>query len=436
MSRLAGWRKILLGLFVLYSLLRLIYSAVVYNPVRLPSLSGDFQASYAEAAHWRRTGEFKLMANTNIPYPPFFYWWIFPLTRLPYPPVSAILYVSQFFLFAGALALLAKSASADSRLRAGDLLFCILLAANFQPFLETLSTHKVEGPELFLICAAIFAFKKGRDLTAGALIFAAAGLKYLPGILMLYFLAKKEWRVVGGFLLAGLLCYAAFAFSFGPQAAWDLGVRQTLWVGFHPDAESNHPIANFEWQSLSEVIHRFFAPHGSFRALGERLNACQAIPFALPKAVAGLEIALKGSLLAGFLFLIRKRWSREQRAGVWPLILSEISLTLLLMPLLLQAFRTHYGILLLPAFIFAGLGILSSWERIAPREKALFSLGFALSGLLIPGGLLNRLPVHPSFGGPYSRLYEWWSLPFYGYLLLAAVVLLQRKRFRDALPQK
>lgn len=435
MNRPSGWRKGLFGLLLIYSLFRLLYSVWTYNPIRTPSISGDFQASYAEALHWRQTGEFKLMGFTNVPYPPFFYWWLFPLTHLPYPSVSALLYVSQFFLFAWALALLAKSAAADSRLRLMDLLACALLAVNFQPFLETLSTHKIEGLELFLICAAIFAFKKGRDLGAGALIFLAAGLKYLPGILLLYFLLKKETRVVAGFLLAGALCMAAFALSFGPHAAWDLGVRQTLWVGFHPDAESNHPMANFEWQSLSQVLNSFFAQAGSFRALGERLNASQAVPVAVPKDLFWLGIALKSLFFAGFLFLVRRR-PREDRARRWPLILLEISITLLMLPILLQAFRIHYGILLLPAFAATGLLILSNRDLMRLKEKVLFGLGFALSGMLIPGGLLNKLPAHPSFGGPYARLYEWWSLPFYGYMLFSLSVLLCYKRFQGALLQK
>lgn len=436
MSRLSVWKKPLLAAILLFSFSRLLYSVAVYNPVRTPSLSGDFQASYAEAAHWKQTGQFKLMAFTNVPYPPFFYWWIFPLTAVPYATLSAILYAAQFLLFPWAFALLAKSAAPDSRLRTADLLACALLAINFQPFLETLSTHKVEGMELFLIALAIFAFKRGKDPLAGALIFLAAGLKYLPGILALYFLWKREWRAAAGFFTAGFLCWAAFAFSFGLHAAWDLGIRQTLWVGFHPEAESNRLMANFEWQSLSEVIHRLFAQPVSWRLLGERLSAAQALAVSLPRSAALLENLLKGILLAGFLFLTRRPYPRAQRASLWPLFLLEISLALLMMPVLLQAFRTHYGILLLPAVFFAGFLILADWERGGAAEKILFAAGYALSATLVPGGLLNKLPAVSSFGGPYSRLYEWWSLPFYGYILLAAAVLILHKRFQGALLKK
>jgi hypothetical protein len=41
--------------------------------------------------------------------------------------------------------------------------------------------------------------------------------------------------------------------------------------------------------------------------------------------------------------------------------------------------------------------------------------------MVIPGGLLNRLPLqHPVWGGRHSLAYLWFSLPFYGYLALAA----------------
>ncbi len=436
MSRLSVAQKGLLGLVVAYSLFRFSYSILTYNPILTPSISGDFQSSYREAAHWRQTGEFKLMATTNVPYPPFFYWWLFPLTYFPYTQVSAVLYAAQFLLFPWALALLAKAVSPDSRLRLLDYGICLGLAANFQPLLETLSTHKIEGLEFFLICAAIFSLKQGKEFRAGAEIFLATALKYIPGILLLYFLLRSRWRVVAGFLLAGLLCGAAFVLRFGLPAAWDLGFRQTLWLGLHPGADSNAMTANFEWQSLSETVNIFFAQAASFRALGERLNSSQAVPVLLPKAAFWFAILLKGAFCAGFPLFLRSKPPFRDRAKGWPLTLLEISLTLLLMPILLQAFRLHYGILILPAFVITGLLLFSNRGLMRLKEKILFGLGFALSGMLIPGGLLNKLPVHPSLGVSYGRLYEWWEFQFFGYLLLGWAILLCHKRLQGALLQK
>lgn len=420
----------LLVLLILYSLFHLGYSIWTYNPIRIPSISGDFQASYVEALHWRQTGEFKLMASTNVPYPPFFYWWIFPLTFFPYFWVSTGLYLAQFIFFAWALALLIRAAAPDDLIRPSEYVMAVLLAVNFQPFLETLSQHKVEGLEFFLLSAAILAFKKGRDLQTGALIFVAAAMKYLPGILLLYFLIKREFRVLLGFLLAGVLCLTTFAIFFGARTAWDLGIMQTLWLAVNRLPESNQPTANFEWQSLSEVVNRFFAQ--PVPDLGKVLFFSQAIPSARPAAAIGVGLILKAILVGGFPYLIRHRYSLEQREKNWPLILCEISLTFVMVPVMVQALRLHYGILLFPAFVTTGVLLLRQPDQFRLSEKILFGASYALSGMLIPGGLLNRLPPLPFWGGLYSRLYAWWSLPFYGYMLLGAAVLLRHKRLRDA----
>lgn len=420
-------QKGLFALALLYSLFHLAYSVVTYNPIATPSISSDFYASTLEAAHWKETGELKLVGSTNMPYPIFFYWWLSPLTGLPYPVLSAGLYLGQFFLFAWALALLVRTAAPDSALRPMEYLAAVLLAANFQPFLETLSQHKAEGLEFFLLCAAIFAFKKGMDFQSGAAIFFAAALKYLPGWLAIYFLLKREWRVVTGFLLAGALCVTVFSLLFGIDAFWNLGVRQTLWLGFAPKAESNLPTAVFELQSLTQVVHRCFTRVDP-SYLREILAGAQQAWVTAPGAAWWVGMVLKALFFSAFLFWIRKGYSPSQRDKAWPLILLEISLALVMIPILFKSFRLHYGILLLPAFITTGLLILQHWKQLKGMEKILFGAGFALSGMILPGGLFR--------GTLAVRLYQWWSFPFYGYLLLGISILLCRHRLQGESSRK
>lgn len=424
-------QKRFFALALLYSLFHLAYSVALYNPIATPTLSSDFHVSYLEAAHWKETGQLKLLGGTNMPYPIFFYWWLSPLTELPYPWVSTGLYLGQFFLFAWALALLVRIADPDSTLRPMGYLVAVLLAANFQPLLETLSQHKAEGLEFFLLCAAIFAFKKGRDLQSGSAIFFAASLKYLPGWLAIYFLLKREWRVVTGFLLAGALCVAVFSLLFGIDAFWNLGVRQTLWLGLSPTAESNHLNAVFELQSLTQVVNRSFTRVDPAR-FREMLQYAQQVWVTHPRAAWWTGMILKFLFSGLFLLGIRTRYSRAQRNEAWAPILLEISLAMVMIPILFKPFRLHYGILLLPAFVTTGLLILQHRQRLKRMEKILFGAGFALSGMLIPGGLLNRLPPHPLWGNYYARLYQWESLPFYGYMLLGISILLCRHRLQRA----
>ena len=422
-------RKVFFTLALLYSLLHLAYSVATYNPIAIPTISSDFHVSYLEAAHWKETGELKLLGCTNMPYPIFFYWWISPLTAIPYASLSAMLYLAQFFLFAWALLLLVRTAAPDSTARPMECAVAFMLAANFQPFLEILSQHKVEGLEFFLICAALFLYKKGKDLPAGALIFVAAALKYLPGFLAIYFLLKREWKVVAGVLLAAVVSTAGFVLLHGAEAFWNLGVRQTLWLGLSPVAETNQANTVFELQSLTQVVNRFFTrvDPAAFREMLERAQG--AWVFA-PEAAWWTGMVLKTLFFGAFLFWIRKPHTPLARREGWPVVLLEISLALAMIPILFKPFRLQYGILLLPAFVTTALTMLEHWTRLKAPEKVLFGIGYGLSGMIIPGGLLNRLPEHPLWGTSYARLYAWWALPFYGYLLLGISVLLCGRRLQ------
>ena len=436
---LSRWQQWIFALLILYSLIHLAYSVAVYNPISSPRISGDFYVSYLEATHWRETGQMKLLGSTNVPYPLFYHWWLFPLTLLPYPPLSAFLYLTQFFLFAWALALLVRAAAPDSAVRPMAYLAAVLMAVNFQPFLETLSQHKPEGLEFFLLCAAILAFREGKAAKSGTAIFAAAALKYMPAFLAFYFFIKREMRVVKAFLLTAALCTAAFTLSFGIHALRDFGVRQMIYIAFNRKVESNLLVANFEWQSLSEIVNRLFARADPAHPLGESLLYSQSILLNYPRAALALGLALKLLFLGAFIWFVRRRGCpvpKDSQAPGWTPILLEISLALVMIPIVVQAFRVHYAILLLPAFVLTGLLLLRRLEQTKMREKILFGAAFTLSGMLIPGGLLNRLPPHPFWGGSYARLYQWWSFPFYGYLLLGASILLLHKRLRDELPQK
>jgi len=102
----------------------------------------------------------------------------------------------------------------------------------------------------------------------------------------------------------------------------------------------------------------------------------------------------------------------------WIPHLLQLSLSLPLVFMFVQTSRVHYAILLLPAFVIAGL-ILYHYPRVfCRREKLVFALAYGLTAMVIPGGVLNRLPPSPVWGRHHSFAYLWLSLPFYGYLLL------------------
>lgn len=429
------WRRLLWAWLCLYSLGHLSLSILFYNPIAHPAVAGDFSISYQEAAHWRQTGELVLLGPTNVSYTPLYYLILRPFTFFPYSTVSLFLYLAQFPLFAYAILLMARSGPAGTQVTLGDYGVAALLTVNFQPFLETVAQHKVEGLEFFLICAGVAAFKKRRDLWTGISVAGAAALKYLPGILALHFLLKRELRVILGILL-GLGLYSLVCLGSGWKTGWSVGFLHPLNLLLGRGPETNHLVGNIEWQSLSGTINRWFARPDPGRTLADYLESTQRMTLANPSLAHGLALGLKALLWGLYLFWVRRRWSFHRRDEVWPWLLLEISLSLVMIVITLQAVRIHYGILLLPAFVFVGLLLRQYGGDFGLKEKVLFGIAYGLSGMVIPGGLLNRLPAHPLWGQAHARAYQWFSLPFYGYLLLGLCILLCYHKLSQALVVK
>ena len=148
-----------------------------------------------------------------------------------------------------------------------------------------------------------------------------------------------------------------------------------------------------------------------------------------PWLAMNLAVFLKLLLAGLYLYFIRKKWGIHQRKEKWPFYLLEISMGLIMIPVLVHYGRAHYGILFLPAFVITGLLLYRYWKIFHLKEKALFSIAYFLSGMGIPRELLNILPPHPLWGQEYYGLYLWISLPFYGYLVLGFCILLCYSRF-------
>lgn len=306
-------KRILWGALLAYTALHLTYSVVRYDVFSGLS-SGDFNRAYGESMEW------KSFLNASAQrwhfHPPFYYTILLGVDALlgGRQNVVYFFYGIQFLLFPLAIVCLVKTVwEGQGRPSWAAYGVAAVLAVNFQPFLETLAQHKVEGLEFVLICVALLAFRRGRDLWCGSLLMLAANLKYLPALLLVHFGAKREWK-------------------------------------------------------------------------------------------------------------------RQEREEKWPRHLLEISLTLVMILVISQASRVHYAILALPAFLIVGLILYQQGRTFPLREKLLFGLAYACTGMLIPGGLLNRLPPHPVWGRMHSLMYLWWSLPFYGVLLLGFCAMLMYHR--------
>jgi UDP-N-acetylglucosamine 2-epimerase (non-hydrolysing) len=270
-----------------------------------------------------------------------------------------------------------------------------VLTVNFHPFLETVALYKVEGLELFLICAALYAFKHKRDGVTGFLVVTAAGLKYLPGILILYFLVKREWRVVRGMLAACALYLLILLPIFGAETLWRY-VTYSLILLFGHSLQGTAAWASLEFQTLTGTVMRWFA---GLAGMQENLSMQRWAP--VPHAQAAFLIAgvLKFLLAGLYLSLIRRRWRPEERGARWLSYVYELSLTLIMIFVISPISLIHYAILLLPAFVMVGL-ILPACGPLPVEGETALRRGLRPHRADHPrGGLEPALPAPSALGG-------------------------------------
>ena len=412
-TNLAWWAKGLIGLLALYTVAHLVYSVTHYTIFSADMYrSRDFHRVFVEAQSWLETGVYP---NSEVRYPPLYYLLLWPLTGMDFRAVTYLLYALQFLYFPAAGYFLVKAISPTPRPSALEYLLAMILIVNFQPFLETLAQHKVEGIEWLLICAALYAFRQRRDVVTGALICLAANLKYLPALLMFYFIWKREWKAVQGiaWMLAGIA--AILLFVIGPERLWTSGI-QYAWTFFAGSKiAGTRPEGCIEFQNLAGTVYRWFV---DTNGMLKHFDTEGYIPVSHPRLALAIATSLKALLTVGYLAFVRRAWPASQRPARWNLYLIEISFTLLMIFVLASAGRVHYAILLLPAFLAGAFWLYHHPDRFPLRAKLLFWLAYGLTAMIVPGGLLNRLPPHPVWGTYHYYYYLWMSMPFYGDVLL------------------
>ena len=429
-------KKTLFLILLVYSVTHFGYSILRYNVFQGLS-SGDFFRVYSEALEWKGSQQQSLQ-GANI-HPPFYFWILLTLEPLfgSVQRMAFFFYLLQFPLFVVAWLLLVKAVYNDQAAPWTAYGLAAALILNFQPFLETFAQHKVEGIEFFLVCLALHAFRKKRDFLCGALTLVAANLKYLPGFLLFYFLIKREWRVVAGAVAAGGALFVFLCMVFGVRPLVAASIQHPVDLLLAHKTEGNRAEASVEMQTLSGTVNRWFARPEPGYTFFRYIKTENYMKVPHPSVAFGVAMALKLALLGLWISVIRKRWSVKLRGERWLLTLLEISLSLIMIFVVSQASRVHYAILLLPSFVIMGLLLVRHRNAFGLTVKLLFGCAYALTAMVIPGGLLNKLPPHPVWEQEYSNLYLWASLPFYGYLLLGACILLYRKGVHSlALPQR
>lgn len=197
-------------------------------------------------------------------YPPFTALLLQPLTAFGVGTAGRIwIAANHLFFWASAILLLRtlirgplrRSMAAPRTRRTIRVLLLLALAfAASHPMFRTLSAGQLTVLLMVLIAAAAFAESRNRSFAAVSLLAVAAMVKVTPGVLILHYVVRRDWRSVGVFAIAMvvllLLSVAAAGWEMHGEylpLLRDMGYGKSTWAlfgeAFYSDTWNQAPSA-------------------------------------------------------------------------------------------------------------------------------------------------------------------------------------------------
>lgn len=217
------WRERILWLVIAILLLHWPFLSHIHKS--LNKQHGDWLSIYHIARHSVQTGELRAEGTEDLViserYPPIARSLLMPLA-LPPKAVSAVL---SFVLFASLYGWCAVRLS-DLFLRpspAGRWLGSAITLGLVSPYIwADLAACNLTSVLLWSVTAAFALAQSGKPIRAGVALSVGISLKMIPAICLLYFISRRQWRVlwgaVIGIVVLGLLPSLVI---FGPKKLWD-----------------------------------------------------------------------------------------------------------------------------------------------------------------------------------------------------------------------
>ncbi|MFB3895961.1 MAG: glycosyltransferase family 87 protein [bacterium] len=126
-------------------------------------------------------------------YPPIVALFFIPLSLFSYPDAQLVWFIcNHLFLI---LSFLFIILSFNSKNKLGYIAVSLLISFSFAPLYRTLTAGQLNLFILFLISLAWYLYTKKKPVGAGVILAIATLTKLFPGLLILFFLWKKEYRV-------------------------------------------------------------------------------------------------------------------------------------------------------------------------------------------------------------------------------------------------
>lgn len=342
----------------------------------------DFHHFYLDAAYVWQHGA--LNPNFDSPVPQErrqlpFYLPVVPLALAPLaagglPPAAILWALLHVLCLAACLRLLTRQVAPAARpgnppapaFRGGAADIVLLACALSLPALyEAAKFNQLSFIVLALVLAGVAAVQRGRPLSAGLCLAAAAILKILPGIMLIWLVVRRKWSAAAAMLIwLPILAFLPPLLAFGPRAAvayhleWiDYNVRGAPAQGLIDDSLDDHFVDRRN-QSIEVVLARWFVPEHRFHLPVTALHLSE------PECTA-IARAIKLLLAGGLLFIAwRSATASEAPLGFWALAGAFMLGMLVFSPLL----RQYYLVWALPTIVlFTGAACGYTRDPSAPR---------------------------------------------------------------------
>ncbi len=160
------------------------------------------------------------LQGRHLNYPPIVYGLFSYVTHLGTHRLKIMWYYLNIILLMASVAVMLASGTGKKFTppgRVAMILYCIIFAFLFSPVQDNLFMGQVNIVLLFFMSLAFLCYRRKMPGLAGALLGTAAAIKLFPGIVLLFFISRRQWKAVAGFLSAFLGFFLAGLLLFGPS---------------------------------------------------------------------------------------------------------------------------------------------------------------------------------------------------------------------------
>lgn len=299
----------------------------------------------------------------RFPNPPIFPITIYPLVKLP--PVTGALtwFTIKVALTAASVWLCFLMVRPTGERTLPSWIQGAVLLLSLRPILSDLHHGNNNLVILFLVVAALQAWRKGYDVLAGLILALAISYKITPALFVPYFFYKRSWRTVGATML-GMVLFVLVIPSLIIGPSFNLLCLKTWWNGMMTPFLVNDFVSPQEMnQSMVGVLTRLLTDSktgGGRYDVHLDLNLVSWSPAVVKTLLKVLSIGLVGMLA----LLCRTKTRRRDDSR----LLGEFALIVLTMLFVSErSWKHHYVTLLLPyTYLVYRVGMPGpKWRRLA-----------------------------------------------------------------------